>query len=256
MSTREITREQLENSKIFVKEGSGITFKHPMEYLEPLFKGATKATGHALYAEVGAENMEKDQDSLNTSYSRILAEASFGETLNISLGENDFLKLRPTVGAVVAFDISKPVLKVYAGNIVKACTNLTIFNAEDVVEVDLTSNIKLCADKIIEFNEKMELRQAKLKEEVEKLNSEILSGSKLKEKIGDIVTKAVKNAKLGQTPIMQGIKELYNPKSIYAVKKGETTAWNMYNAFTEGIKKSSILDRSTKTAILSDIFLN
>lgn len=242
--------QELLSSKVFLKENSLINFESPAKYVNPFIDKVSKLTDR-FNVEVSGRvaNANESDNTENVAYGRYKIEALLPEAYRVE--ESDAV-----IGLIVALDSAKPVMKVYSGKNVIACLNLTIFNANNVFAQEMTGNVTSLYGKVGEYTDKVIQDNDDYIATVRKLKSEIYSGSTRLEMMGRLMDRSMENPKLGHTVIVQGYKELKNNKSVYYAKGGETTAWNWYNSITEYIKNADILDRSSKTVALSEIFLN
>lgn len=152
-------------------------------------------------------------------------------------------------------DTAKPVMKIYSGKNVKACLNLTIFNPDYVFTQEMFGNTKTVYTKAQEYVTSMQESLEQYNKTVERLKGQIYKGTDLNELTGSLLRQSMRNTKLGHTVVIQAVREIDNPKSTYYARNGEISGWQYYNAITEFIGNADILDRPTKTLILSDIFL-
>lgn len=252
---KELTIQEVLNSKTYIKKNSAMKFSSPSEYINPFIDQLSHiTTDFKCYGILGSVNMNEDGET-NEAYSRILVEANMPAIYNIE-GNNDKERLNSKVGFIYALDTQKPVIKTFSGKDVKACLNLTIFNAEHLFSQDLTGNSKLIYNMAKKYAEEMQETNEKFREEMQILINKTYAGSELNEFIGELLRKSLQSAKLGHTPIIQGVKELALSSSPYKLIDGTTTGWNLYNAITQHLESADIADRSQKTVILSSLFLN
>lgn len=241
--------QELLNSKIYVKENSSINFNSPKTYIEPFIEEVTKLTSNFRIEVSNKVTNLNEEDSLeNTAYGRYKIEA-------IMPSEYDVQDSESTVGLIVALDNAKPVMKVFSGKNVKACINLTIFNPDYVYTQELMGNAKSVYTKTKEYVQEMVQSIEEYNKRVIQLKETIYTGNQLRELHGRLIEGGLKNSKLGHTVVVQAMRELMDSKSKYYAKNDSTTAWNYYNAITEYVKNADILDRPTKTLLLSDLFL-
>ncbi len=240
--------QDLLSSEIFVKEGSGVDFKSPREYINPFIDVVSKLTSD-FNIEVSNNVTNKDSESLkeHTAYGRYRIEAKLPESFNVEDSGS-------VIGMIIALDTQRPTFKCYSGKNVFACTNLTIFNANDVFTQE--NNIGAVYERVGNYIEHVDAGINRYAEIVRTLKDSTLEGNRLREMHGKLIEGALANPKLGHTVIIQAIKELKDRKSVYHAKDGISSMWNYYNAITEYIKKADILDRPSKTVILSELFLN
>jgi len=249
----ETTLENVLESKIYVRENSAISFKSPREYLTPFIDNIAKLTDdYRISVSNVVKNKNEEEDTFNTSYGRVLIEALLPRQFDTNGESGDTYG---TIGFMFALDLQKPVIKVFTGRYARACTNLCIFGADRVFSQELTGNINKCFDAVKEYIDDAEKDLIQSIKLITYMKNEIYSGESLDEFTGNILRKSLLNPKLGHTPIIQGTRELYNEKSIYALSNGETTGWNYYNSITENIKKVDILDRANKTALVTELFV-
>lgn len=251
MNTRELTVEQLYDSKTYVRESGGFDFKHCKEYVAPFIEKVTNRISDVTFkvtAVTGAINKDEETEALNISYGRFLISAELPKEYNT---EDCYSR----IGMICALDNQKPVMKVFTGKDVVACMNLTIFNADHLFSQDLTANIGSIYNKADDYAIKVGDELADFNKKVELLKAMTFKGDSLHEIIGKLVEYSLRQPKLGQTPILVGTKELYETKSKYALKEGATSGWNYFNAVTEAIKKADISDQALKTILLARAFL-
>jgi len=250
----ELTLQEVLESKIYVKDTSGMVFKSPSDYISPFIDTVSKLTTDFQVTAVDGSINQNDEGDYNRAFSRVLVEAKLPADFTYQ-GETDRDTLDSKIGFIYALDLQKPVVKVFAGKDVRACTNLTIFNADHLYSQELTGNVAGVYKKAQGYIDSF---QADLEEFLSTMNiltSKSYSGRDLDELNGKMIRQALRTPKLGTTPILQGIKELYEPKSVYSLKDKATTGWNYYNAITEQLKKADITDRALKTIILSSLIL-
>lgn len=242
--------QELLSSKVFLKENSLINFESPSKYVEPFLEKVSALTDRITVEVSGrVANADEETHKENIAYGRYKVEAVLPVDYRVHEAEG-------VIGLIVALDNSKPIMKVYTGKNVMACLNLSIFNANNVFAQEMTGNVTSLYNKVGEYVRDVAKDTEEFNKIVIDMKNTNYSGLKLQEMTGRLLEKSIKNPKLGHTVIIQGFRELLNSKSVYYAKNGETTAWNYYNSITEFIKNSDVLDRSTKTIALSDIFLN
>jgi hypothetical protein len=250
MNTKQLSLTQLYDSNTYVKEGIGFDFKSAKDYVQPFIdrvQGVVSNAEFEVHAVTGAINKDEEDQKLNISYGRFLIEAHMPK-------EYDVIDCRSKIGLIVALDNQKPLVKVFSGKDVRACMNLTIFNAENIFAGELAS-IGSVYGKAEDYAKKMGDELIEFQHNVEKLQALTFKGKDLDAIIGNLVKYAMKYPKLGITPVLTGTKDLFDTKSKYALVDGQTTGWNYYNAITEAIKKADISDQATKTVLTSRAFL-
>jgi hypothetical protein len=256
--TNQLTLNEVLESKIFVNSSAGTIFKSPKDYIEPFIDSISGITSDFTVQAVDGSINANDELDFNKAFSRVLIEANLPKDKYSYLGNNDRDTLDSKIGFIYALDLGKPIMKVFAGKDVRACTNLTIFDAEHLYSQEMTGNINSIYKKATEYANNIE---KDLEEFLKKMNILINSryeGSKLDELNGRMIKAALKKPKLGTTPILSAIKDIYDPKSVYSIDKVDKSisGWTYYNAVTENLKKADIVDRSLKTVLLSEIILS
>ncbi len=239
--------EQVLDSKIYVKEGSAIQFRSPRQYLEPFISNIRDVSTQLKVSASGmVVNKEEDQ-TRNEAFARVLLEAKLPDEFNV---HGHYC----TIGILYALDIQKPFVKVYMGRKAQACINLCIFQAEEIYQQELTGNAASVYEKAIELVDVARETQAEFGRKVGILMDTTLDQHQIDEVLGYLLRKANIN-KVGTSAIIFGMKELYNPKSIYSVDEGGTSAWNVFGSMSQYITdKTDIMDKASKTLQLAELF--
>lgn len=224
-------------SKTYVKEG-GIIFNSPKNYLEPFVNIFPEHSQWEIKVSNPVTNQNPTTLEMNTAYPRVSLKAKVS---------NDEL-FTFVIGIIYGLDLQKPIMKVYTGVDVNVCTNLTIFNADEVYQQEILGNYKSCYDQA----EKYLNNQNKMIEEYyaiyDNMVNEELSRTQVNEIMGNLLIKSNKS-KLGTSPIVQASKSLSDNKSIYYMYPNNNfycTKWNIYNAITANISDNDILSKPSK----------
>ena len=237
--------DDLLGSKIFVKENAAVSFKSPRQYLEPFLDIVTKRSSD-IRVQVANSVINAEESGLrNVAYPRVNIEATVGDEIS---------GFYSVMGFIYALNIQTPVLKVYTGQSVKACMNLTIFNADHVFEQNLLGNfneVYLRAGKYLTEKQKEIEEYSKIYKDLSEVR---LTPAQMHESLGRMLIKG-SQSKLGTTPVVGGAKLLADPKSAYYVKSGEDfecNKWKVYNAVTQCITDGAdIVSKPTKTIQLA-----
>ena len=243
-----LTIDDVFNSKTYVKGERN--YRTPKEYLEPFMEKIQEIAPDINVQVSGKiQNAEEDR-TINTAYSRIMIEAS-----NIKLKSEG---IYPTFGIIIGLDIQKPVYKLYEGTTVSACTNLCIFNANNLFAGDIFDGLSEGYDRLGTWVDNYKETFGKNLDTFKRLEEVQLSKAELQQRLGDLLKFSIENPYLGTTPVVLAAKELYNPNSMYHIDENEgTTDWNLYNAVTAYLSnKTDILDKASKTLLLSKFFVN
>lgn len=248
----EITLDTVLNSKVYIQDKSQISFGSPRGYIEPFLEKFTKEGLNPTFRVAVSErvaNKETESDTLNEAYGRVLVEAKLGT--NFTSQEHDSV-----IGLVYALDTQKPTLRVYSGENAWACTNLAIFGAKYIHQVELLQGTSPIYDKALEYVDGLTEQLAKFNQIYERMNDTLYKGEQINEVLGYLLRESYKNKQIGTNPILFALKELEDNKSRYAIKNNETTQWNMYSAVTQHITdKVDILDKASKTVMVSNLFV-
>lgn len=258
-----LSLNDIESSKVYVSEVSQVlNFSHPLDYLQPFFDilnplGAT----FSFEGEVGGQSKDRLNEEFSDqaeyiSYKRLICKAKLPIEFDLIPDvDNTFNKLTSEIGFVYALDGKAPEMRAYKGKRVTVCTNQCVFGADNVTSLNLAkSTTHAIYDSLRRYVDNAAKDYDLYKTTVEKLANNSLSGSKLKERIGHVIWECKKNTKLGFICASDMVTYLQDGKSKYALTNDTTNDWVLYNACTESLKKSNILDEALKTLLLEKIF--
>ncbi len=201
--------------------GSGVTFRHPMEYVEPLMQ-----IGGIVDIQLSNPvNVSKDDNTI-TAYSRF--------SVKTKLYSND--EFSGVVGMLVALDIPKPIIKVFSGQDVHACTNLHIFRANKLMTIDLLGGKNNHRDVISQFSDQSTGDWRLLNEIHARLSDKQIHYPTVFGKMLDQVIKS--KDRIGTTTLLHGLQAMNDDRSRYYVGGESTSAWNVLNAITNDLKKT------------------
>ncbi len=243
-----LTVDDVFNSKTYVKGERN--YKSPQEYLEKFIDTVSPIAPDIKVQVSGKiQNAELD-NTINTAYARVLIEAS-----------NERLKsdgIFPTFGIVLGLDPQIPVYKLYEGTTVSACTNLCVFNANQLFADNVFNGLGEGYSRLETWVGEYERTFGENLDIFKRLEGAQLSKLELQQKLGKLLEYGIQERYLGTNPIVLAAKELFNPNSMYHVDDDEgTTEWNLYNAVTSYLStKVDILDKASKTLLLSKFFVN
>lgn len=240
--------QELLDSKLYVKPQGGVTYKSPTEYLDPFIQAVSKFTTD-FRIETSAETRNANEDAEHTeniAYGRVKIEAEIPE-LYTALGHGT------VVGVIYALDTQKPVIKAYTGKLAWACTNLSVFNAENVFEANLLNNYDSVYQKTEKYLESLEAEHEAWLKKIEALQNTEYTIPQMNEKLGYMLRRSLKQS--FSTGVIAAAKELDNHKSPYAVKGDSTTAWNVLAAATQYITdKTDIVTKPDVTLFVESMF--
>ena len=237
------------DSRIYVKENSGGGFQSPRTYLEP-FLDRVKADEVVVKVQDPVTNQNED-GTQNVSYPRVLVEAKVGSQIQ---GYDS------VIGFLYALDIQHPLVKVFTGQNAHACTNLTIFNADNVYQMNLLGNLTFAYEKAEQyFNNKQREIEEFLKVREELVNTYYDSES-LQKELGRLLMLTTSNKNVGypSSGISQAAKWLQDKNSIYHVKADEMCSkMNLYDSLTQSITNSNdVLYKPNKTLAVAKMLIN
>lgn len=245
---RDISIEEVLDSKIYVKEGSAVGFKSPRDYIGDFVTEGAGANWRVKVADPVVN--EEITGARNIAYPRVMVEAQLGELIP---------HFEAVVGMVYALDLQKPVIKCYSGFNVRSCINLSIFNTDNMFQQELLGDY----EKVISMARKYFLEKEKdvidFKDRFNKLQTSFLTEPQLNELLGRMLRESSRT-RLGTTPILGAAKLLDDNTSTYYVRpdgKFTCNKFNVYNAVTQILTNSNdIIDRPNKTIALTKILLN
>ena len=244
MSKNIITLDQLEASKRYVK--SGVTYETPAYFLEPMLNMVNKWRGsdYIIKYEDAVVNAEEDK-SENISYGRFAIDAK--------VANGEFNK---RIGIVVALNINAPIIGAYSGTEVSACTNLCVFNYEHMSTFLLNSkDYKKVYDNLDSYFNNIDAIYTEYLEVIDRMKNKVLNTQQINEFMGELLFYGSNHQQLGTTPVLSAVKALSDEQSIYSIREGQTTLYNIYNSITQNITdKAGILDKSSKTLSLIEPF--
>lgn len=244
-----IQLEELMNSKIFVKENSAVAFRSPKSYLTP-FMDIVGPHSTDIRVEVDSPVINAEESGKqNIAYPRVNVEATIGDQMT---------GFYSVMGFIFALNTSTPVMKVYSGQSVKACLNLTIFNAEDIFEQNLLGNSNEIYNRARLFFQKKEQQIEEYGKIYKDLTQKMLTPQGLNDLMGKLLLKGTQT-RLGTSPIVGAAKLLLDPKTTYYTRTGtdfSCSEWNVFNAVTQSITdKEDAVNKPNKTIELAKIIM-
>lgn len=237
------------DSRIFVKENSGSGFQSPRTYIQP-FLDRVKPDEVTVKVQDPVTNQNED-GSQNVSYPRVLVEAKVGSQIQ---GYDS------VIGFLYALDIQHPQVKVFTGQNAHACTNLTIFQAEHVYQMNLNGNLTFAYEKAEQyFNNKQKEIEEFLRVREELVNT-FYDNESLQKELGRLLMLTTSNKNVGypSSGVSQAAKWLQDKNSIYYVKPDEMcNKMNLYDSLTQSITNSNdVLYKPNKTLAVAKMLIN
>lgn len=262
MGAINLSLEEVEKSDVYISQIGAFSFKHPMQYLEPFFKQLEPLNPTFTFqGEIGSlskerEKEDKEEQDKHIAYSRLVAKARLPEAFDVVPGiGGEFDHMWSEIGLVYAFDTKSPEIKVFRGKRVTVCTNQCIFGEANVTSINLarsnetgayTSLRQYVETATEDFQSYIDISQ--------RLASRRREGEELEKQLGHMLLQAKRYPRLGTTCVNDVVNFILDAKTRYALVDGATNDWLLYNACTESLKKSNILDEPTKTILLEKIF--
>lgn len=246
-----MTMTDILNSKVYMKENSSISFGSPRQYIEPFLEKLKdiKATYRVGVSERVA-NKDANSNIVNEAYARVLIEAKLPP--EFCMKDHDSV-----IGLVYSLDTQKPTMRIYSGENAWACTNLAIFGARYIHTIELIQGIGSVYEKALEYVEGIMEQLTRFQLIYERMNDKIYSGDDINTIMGHLLRESYRNKQIGTTPVLSALKELEDNNSKYGIREDRTSQWNIYSALTQYVTdKVDILDKSSKTVMLSNLFVN
>lgn len=190
------------------------------------------------------------------TYNRVWIQAVLPDELSIK-------NHKQVIGLVYGLDCKKPIYKVYSGALNCACTNLCVFNPDDLEVKDLEPGSPMnfkCASRMLEETSTVATvlnKMYNMEFDSSYNNTSEQLGNWIKRSITESVDNGYGKVKLATSVAESAYKLLYvNDKSPYFVGDADTTMFNVYNAFTQCITdslKRDLMNQCEKTLLLQKI---
>ena len=246
---KELLLNDLQESKIYVR--NNISYMPPKEIINP-FLDKLDFDPETDQVSIQIQNAVINQEiggAENIAYPRFLVEL---KRQLLTFGDVEY---QNTFGLLIGMDQQKPLVKVYTGMNVSACTNLCIFNAEHVHAQNLMEPLDNTWNAVEAFAKGEELKIDEYRKTHLELVNTVLNQEQVNERLGYLLRLAG-DTRLGTTPIVTAAKLLSSKQSLYYFEK-ETTMYNLYNSITQSITDSKdLLHRPDKTLGLTNLLLN
>lgn len=251
MSIEVMTIDKVLSSKVYIKEDSGVSYGSPRQYIEPFLEKMHKVSGLEYRVAVSQRVANKDADGgvINEAFGRVLIEAKFPPALCAK--DHDSV-----VGLVYSLDTQKPTMRIYSGENAWACTNLSIFGARYIHQVELLQGVMSIYEKGLEFVDGLSQQLARFQVIYERMNDKVYVGEEINTTLGYLLRESYKNKQIGTNPVLSALKDLEDNKSRYAIREDKTSQWNIYNSLTQYITdKVDIVDKASKSVMISNLFI-
>lgn len=254
-----LTIDELLKGKATIIKGKKYfnTEAYVMPFLERMSKFTSNFEIQAKLPDQMSLTKKEDLNLEDTVFNRVWIQAIMPE-------EYSFDNHQEVIGLVYGLDTRKPVAKIYRGALNMACLNLCVFNPTFLnvqeLEPERPINFK-CIQPLME-------QTSDIKAWLERLsNTDIpYNENSINENLGLWVRRTLNSSydagygkvKIATSVAIDAYKLLYEKNdSPYFVKPGQsTTAFNVYNAFTElitNVDTKDIINKAEKTLLLKDI---
>ena len=225
---KNVKLEDLRESKVYVKDNSAVNFKSPAHYIDPFVDILGESVLDYRVEVTNPVINAEESGKLNVAYPRVNVEARIG---------NQMTGFHSVIGMIYALNTQIPIAKVYTGQSVSACLNLTIFNADEIFEQNLLGNSQELYNRVQTFKQNKEKQIEEYSKVYKDLTESHLTPQGLNDLVGKLLMKGART-KLGTSPIVGAAKLLTDQKTTYYVDEGEDfkcTEWNVFNAVTQSL---------------------
>ncbi len=235
-------------------------FFETKSYLEPFVERMSKFTSDFRVSAVLPDQITRtktgDVNLDDITFNRMWIQAVLPD-------EFAFNNHKEVIGMVYGLDVRKPIVKMYRGALNMACTNLCVFQPEELIiqELEPQRPINFSPIKTIMEN------TCNMKSYLEKLSSIEIARDKptIERELGRWVNNSIMKSydngygkvKLATSSIIDAYKNLFvNEESDYFVEpKQAVSMFTVYNSFTDQIcnKDKDIMNKAEKVLLLKDI---
>ncbi len=240
--------KELFATNTYIKEGSGMIFRSPEEYIQP-FMDLVAPLNAEIQVKVDSRVANTREDiGTQEAYGRVAIIAKLPQSMDV-LGHYN------TIGMIYALDVAKPIMKTFTGLNAYACTNLCVFNANQVHTADMMQGVNSLYENVKTYSEKLDERIRDFTRWYNQMVDTHYDKPALHHVLGSLLCSSIQNKMIGITPISVATQDLLDNKSKYYANNGETTQWNLYSAITQYVTdKVNLLDVPTKTLAISELF--
>lgn len=235
-------------------------FFETKSYLEPFVERMSKFTSDFRVSAVLPDQITRtktgDVNLDDITFNRMWIQAVLPD-------EFAFNNHKEVIGMVYGLDVRKPIVKMYRGALNMACTNLCVFQPEELIiqELEPQRPINFSPIKTIMEN------TCNMKSYLEKLSSIEIARDKptIERELGRWVNNSIMKSydngygkvKLATSSIIDAYKNLFvNEESDYFVEpKQAVSMFTVYNSFTDQIcnKDKDIMNKAEKVLLLKEI---
>jgi hypothetical protein len=219
MPTTELTLSEIAETKHYLSP-NGTAYKHPLDYLD---KFVSQYGNQLVYDSSHHITNINENGTENTAIGRLKVElrTDFDDIMDNS------------IGIILAFD--QGTVRLYSGANVRACTNLTIFNASWVKTTQLH---RFSNDNINDLLDEGMNRAKEMQERIEAMKRKLLPIEDIYILLGKaILDDTIKFPETDMKNAVRSILEKYKPTAAYDTGVKYVNEWDVYNSFTEQLHK-------------------
>lgn len=229
-------------------------------YIEPFIDRMSKFTNDFRISAVLPDQITKTKSGEinmdDITFNRMWIQA-------VLPGEFAFNNHQEVVGMVYGLDVRKPIVKIYRGGLNMACTNLCIFQPDELHIQELEPEQPIDFSSVTKIME----HTCEMKAYLERLNDTLFDRDRnfIERELGRWVNNSILKSydngfgkvKLATSSVIDAYKNLFiNQESDYYIKEDSPISmFTVYNAFTDQIcnKDKDIMNKAEKTLLLKSI---
>lgn len=238
-TTQKEINERIYNSNSVVK--NGLRYDEPKKFLDPIIN----LLGDENIFLQGSDPIQigdtENQENLLSAFQRLSLIKKFEIDEELSY----------QIGFVYALDLAKPIIKVFSGVNVHACTNLCVFRADRLKEFLILQGTEGAQPEIKNYLENLAKDMKQAKQIIFDMKNTKFTRFETRKMFGTFIDQfsAVKNI-AGVQCILDAARQINEKNSLYYFEE-DTNAWNLYNALTHDIcNKKHIVQQPEKVLYL------
>jgi len=213
------------NSHKFIK--NGIEFPAPSYYLQPIIESFNNSPEGNLVIQ----GDDPDEVTNHSTGEKLTAYRKVSLVKTFDIDE----ELTYQIGFVYALDIGKPIIKVFSGPNVRACTNLCVFGADKKQEFLIANNTAGALLMVQDFISKLHDDIIKAKQIIHDMKNTFFNEGQVEKMLGDFLMNFSKVNNIAGTQCLLDCAKLLTDKTSLYYFEQNTNAWNIYNALTHQI---------------------
>lgn len=225
------------------------------KYVAPFIEAMSDFTDKFIINAILPQQLTIDQSVMDTTYNRVWVQAVLPDEYCIQ--EHD-----EVIGMIYAFDVRKPLYKVYRGYVNRACMNLAVFDPQwiEVQELQPNTGIKFPVKELME-------KENSFNSNIKSLKETFLERDKVLPFLGKWVDSCLRmeqsnkihSVKLSPDSIIEAYRSVFMDKNstYYVPETREVSMFDIYGALTQVITddKKDIVNKFEKTILINKILL-